>query len=79
MAFVPRMTPVELRAERDARGLGGAAFGAFLAECLGRPRPYDRREISAWETGDREIPEAVERVLLRLRLAAIGGKGRARS
>jgi hypothetical protein len=62
------MSTAELRAERESREMTGEEFGAYLAKALGRRRPYDRREVSAWESGAREIPEAVERVLLRLRL-----------
>ena len=58
------------RAAREARGQTGAEFGAYLANVLGRARPYDRREVSAWETGATPIPEAVERALLRLELNA---------
>lgn len=64
------MIPGELKMERESRAMSGAQFGAFLAEKLGRQRPYDRREVSAWETGRQPIPEAVERVLLALALAA---------
>jgi hypothetical protein len=62
------MSAEELRQERDTREMTGDEFGAFLAKALGRRRAYDRREVSAWESGARPIPEAVERVLLRLRL-----------
>lgn len=65
------MTPAQLRGERETRAMNGAQFGAFLAEKLGRKRSYDRREVSAWETGRQPIPEAVERVLLALALAAL--------
>lgn len=65
------MTGAELRVERLNRAMTGDEFGAFLARALGRPRAYDRREVSAWESGARDIPEAVERVLLRLRLNAL--------
>jgi len=61
------MSGDELRDERLERDMTGEQFGAFLARALGRRRAYDRREISAWESGARSIPEAVERVLLRLR------------
>ena len=61
------MTGAELREERLERVMTGDTFGAFLAKALGRVRPYGRREVSAWENGSRKIPEAVERVLLRLR------------
>ncbi len=65
---VRRMTAAELRKERASREMTGDEFGAFLAKALGRARPYGRRELSAWESRVRAIPEAVERVLLRLRL-----------
>lgn len=62
------MTARELYRERERREMTGSEFGIFLASALGRERPYDRREVSAWESGIRDIPEAVERVLLRLRI-----------
>ncbi len=69
MTLVARMSGGELKSERVSRGMTGSEFGAFLAAALGRERAYDRREISVWETGAASVPEAVERVLLRLRLA----------
>lgn len=67
------MNGAQFRAERVAHAMTGAQFGAYLADKLGRQRAYDRREISAWETGSVPLPEAVERVILRLRLLQVGG------
>lgn len=60
--MLERMDTEDLREWRERLGLTGTAFGVFLAAQLGRDRPYTRQEISAWESGGREIPEAIERV-----------------
>ena len=59
---MPRINPGQLKGWRKSRELSGAKFGEFISDQLGRDRPYTRQEVNAWESGSREIPEAVERV-----------------
>ena len=63
------MSGSALAVERKRLNMNGDAFGAYLAELLGRARPYNRHEVSAWETGLRPVPDRVERALLQARLS----------
>lgn len=71
-----RMTPEELRAERTARKMSGAEFGAFLAAEIGERKPYTRQAVNAWESGARDIPALVELALKTLDWESGNRRGR---
>lgn len=60
---VEAMTGEELRAYRDACGLGQQELAQTLNEKLGRR--YDRNKISRWENGAERIPQLVAAALNR--------------
>ena len=66
------MDKAEFKSERTRRGMSQAEFGAWLSAELGRTRSYTVSEVSNWETGQRAVPAAIEVVLLRNRLRALG-------
>lgn len=63
-----RMSGDDLREWREEQGLTAQALGERLAKMLGSERPYTPQEVWNWESGRRDVPEGVERVILRYEL-----------
>lgn len=64
------MTAGELAAWRAALGQGRTEFGRWLAQRLGRARPYSATDVGAWEreTGHtRAVPAKIEVAFLQWR------------
>jgi DNA-binding transcriptional regulator YiaG len=70
------MKKIELTEFRQGRAMRQADFGAWLSAQLERQRAYTVSEVSNWETGQRDIPFAVQAVIFRTqRDEALEGKG----
>lgn len=54
------MTPATFRSIRRRLGLSQTAMGRRLGP---ENRPYSLRAVQSWESGEREIPPAVELIL----------------
>ena len=72
------MTGDDLKTERMKRGMTSAAFGEWLAERINADKPesqhvkaYTRQRVYEWESGAKDVPDKVEVVLLRERIARL--------
>lgn len=67
------MTKRELADFRRDLEMQQADFGQWLAEQLGKKRPYTNTEVSNWETGVRSVPYAVQAAVYKAKLEACRG------
>ena len=54
------MTPESFKSFRTHLGLSQTAMGKWLGT---ETRPYSLRAVQSWESGERKIPAAIERLI----------------